>query len=210
MIFLYNQAMENAKKIIDFIKYAEGLKTELRHATKSDSVRESVADHSWRLSLALMLIVPHLSVKVDCLKALKMAIIHDIVEIEAKDIPVLEQINNKKIVDQKETNEKMAISSIGKKLGVSGREIVELWYEFEASQTNEAKIVKALDKLEGELQFLHDPVRQFAESEQGSIATLIQRTTELCSIDPFLQELDKITLKDRQNRIAPKTKNQLS
>lgn len=196
--------MEETKRIIDFIHYAEKLKTELRHATRSDSQRESVADHSWRLILFLILVAPKLTLKIDLLKAMKMAAIHDITEIDAKDIPALEHINNKKISDKKKKDEKRAIEKIKKKLAKNGQEIYDLWQEFEDSKTNEAKLVKALDQLEGELQFLQDPVREFKQEEQASIVLLLERTTKFCKIDPFLEKLDKISLNDRKKRVLPK------
>lgn len=195
--------MKKAQKIIDFIQYAEGLKTELRHATKSDRARESVADHTWRLTLMLMLVMPNLKLKIDQLKALKMAIIHDIVEIDAKDLPILEHIDNKEMSIKKEALENKAIKAIKKQLGESSTDISTLWQEFEQGKTNEAKVVHALDKLEGQLQFLKDPVRKFTLAEQKSITFLLDQTSELCQIDPFLVELDQLTIKDRKIRIKP-------
>lgn len=195
--------MKETKRIIDFIHYAEKLKTELRHATRSDNQRESVADHSWRLILFLILVAPKLTIKIDLLKAMKMAAIHDITEIDAKDVPALEHINNKKISAKKKKDEKRAIKNIRKKLASDSHEICDLWQEFEDSKTNEAKLVSALDKLEGELQFLTDPIRKFRPEEQKSIKILLQRTSKLCKIDPFLQQLDEVSLSERKNRTLP-------
>ena len=195
--------MKETKRIIDFIHYAEKLKTELRHATRSDNQRESVADHSWRLILFLMLVAPKLTIKIDLLKTLKMAAIHDVTEIDAKDIPALEHINNKKISDKKKRDEQQAIENIKIKLANDGQEIYDLWQEFEDSKTNEAKLVNALDKLEGELQFLTDPVKEFKQEEQELVKILLKRTSELCKIDPFLTKLNETSLKDLKKRTLP-------
>lgn len=194
--------MKDAKKIIKFIDFAEGLKTELRHATKSDHQRESVADHTWRLTLIIMLVAPKLEIKIDLLQCLKIAIIHDIVEIEAKDIPLIEHVDNKKLSAKKDKSERLAIKNIRNKLGKSGKEIYDLWYEFENQESNEAKVVKALDKLEGELQFLSDPVRKFTASDQRLVDMILTNTTELCSIDPFLKHLDETTFAQRKKRTS--------
>lgn len=196
--------MKETKRIIDFIHYAEKLKTELRHATRSDNQRESVADHSWRLILFLILVAPKLTIKIDLLKAMKMATIHDITEIDAKDVSALEHINNKKISAKKKKDEKRAIEKIRKKLTSDSHEICDLWQEFEDSKTNEAKLVNALDKLEGELQFLTDTNKEFKLEEQESVKILLQRTSDLCKIDPFLEEIDKISFGDRKKRTLPK------
>lgn len=193
--------MTDAEKIIRFMHYSEKLKTELRYASKSDGNRESVADHCWRLSLLLVLALPKLRLEADPLKVLKMAIIHDLVEIEAKDLPVLQTVNNGERQKMKQEQEMVAINSIKTMLGETGVEIYELFMEFEQGKSNEAKVVKALDYLEGQMQFLHEDITKFTESDQEPIRKLLEKTATACNVDPFLAELDQITLEDRQNRI---------
>lgn len=191
----------DAKKIIDFIQYAERLKVELRYASKSDNTRESVADHCWRLALMLILIVPKLKIEVDLLKTLKMAIIHDLVEIEAKDISALKQIGNPELRKAKGNNEKKAIKKIRKLLGDDGQEIHGLWTEYAEQKTNEAKIVKVSDKLEGQLQFLNETVTNFTDEDRKAAKIMLDETTDLSKIDPFIEELDLVSLEDRKNRV---------
>jgi len=193
--------MNDAKKIIDFIHYTEKLKTELRLASKSDKCRESVADHTWWLSLMLILVVPKLGIKVDHLKILKMAIIHDVVEIEAKDIPRLESIVSSRLSNDIKLKEKAAINNIKKMLGDSGQEIFDLWNEFDEYKTNEAKALRFLDKLEGQLQFLTEDVTTFTKYNKEAIQKIIDETKELSKVDPFLTELDNLTLQERKERI---------
>ncbi|OIP23593.1 HAD family hydrolase [bacterium CG_4_10_14_0_2_um_filter_33_32] len=193
--------MNDAQKIIDFIHYTEKLKTELRLASKSDKCRESVADHTWRLSLMLILVVPKLGIKVDHLKILKMAIIHDVVEIEAKDIPRLESIVSSRLSNDIKLKEKAAINNIKKMLGDSGQEIFDLWNEFDEYKTNEAKALRFLDKLEGQLQFLTEDVTTFTKYNKEAIQKIIDETKELSKVDPFLTELDNLTLQERKERI---------
>jgi len=193
--------MNDAQKIIDFIHYTEKLKTELRLASKSDKCRESVADHTWRLSLMLILVVPKLGIKVDHLKILKMAIIHDVVEIEGKDIPRLESIVSSRLSNDIKLKEKAAINNIKKMLGDSGQEIFDLWNEFDEYKTNEAKALRFLDKLEGQLQFLTEDVTTFTKYNKEAIQKIIDETKELSKVDPFLTELDNLTLQERKERI---------
>lgn len=192
----------NAKKIVDFVNYAEKLKVELRHASKSDNQKESVADHSWRLALMAVLIAPHLKkVKIDPLKLLKMAIVHDLVEIESRDVPVLEYIGNEKAKQNKNLAEGQAIEKIREMLGPSGKEICDLWLEYEHMRTDEAKVLKSLDRFEGQLQFLSETVTSFTQKEQKAIDVLIRETTELAKIDPFLENIDRVTIRERKDRI---------
>ncbi len=193
--------MTEARRILNFIHYAEGLKTELRRASRSDNMRESVAGHCWRLTLLLILVVPKLKLKVDLLKILKMAIIHDLVEIEAGDTPILESVTNGDRLQLKYQEELAAMTNIKEMLGVEGQEIYDLWVEFEELETNEAKVLRSLDMLEGQLQFLTENVTTFDNDDQEIITALLNKTSDICKIDPFLSELDKESLPDRQERI---------
>lgn len=180
---------KDIKKLIDFLIYSEKLKTEKRHAHKSDDSYESAAEHSWRLSLLLMLVAPRLKRKINLEKALKMATIHDIVEIDAEDVLVLEHIDNKLKKDYKDEQEKIAIENVKKMLGSDGSEIYNLWYEYLETESYESKILHVLNMIEGQSQFLSEGVKKFTHEEQDSVSKLIAKTQELSKIDPFLEEL---------------------
>ncbi|MEF2292722.1 MULTISPECIES: HD domain-containing protein [Virgibacillus] len=144
---------EPLHRIYQIIKLGENLKTELRHSWLSNGRRESVAEHTWRMSLMAILLQPYLNKKVDMEKLLKMIIIHDLVEAEAKDIPVFEIMDNEEAKKQKQMNELKAITNIKNTLPEEvGGSLYNLWMEFEAKQTYEAKVANALDKLEVQIQ----------------------------------------------------------
>ena len=144
---------EHLISVLEVIKLGEKLKYELRHSWLSNGRQESVAEHTWRVSLMAVLIEPYLEQKVDMAKLLKMIIIHDLVEAEATDVPAFDTMNNAKIKKQKELNELKAIENIKNTLqGVLGLEVYNLWIEFENKQTFEAKVANALDKLEAQIQ----------------------------------------------------------
>ena len=77
---------EQISSILEVLTLAERLKFELRHSYISSGRQESVAEHSWRMSLMAVLMEPLLRQKIDMARLLKMIIIHDLVEAEAKDI----------------------------------------------------------------------------------------------------------------------------
>jgi len=192
---------DDAEKIINFVHYAEKLKTELRYAFKSDNQKESVADHTWRVALMLMLVMPKLKVKINPFKALKIAIVHDIVEIEAKDVPVLDHICNNDLKKDIRLKERQAINKINNMLGENGKEISELWEEYEDQKTIESKIIKAVDKLEGQMQFITESVTKFKKEEEERVHKLLAETSELSKVDPFLEVIDKLTTPDRLKRL---------
>ncbi len=177
------------QKFVDFLIYSERLKTEYRHPHKNDGHRESAAEHSWRLSLMLMLVAPKLQRELDLLKAMKMATIHDIIEIDAEDVLVLDHIDNKAKKNFKDQEEKRAMEVVRKMLGEDGQETYDLWYEYLRAESYEAKVLHVLNMIEGQTQFLSETVKKFSHEEQDSVAKLIAKTKELSKIDPYLENL---------------------
>lgn len=177
------------KKFVDFLIYSEKLKTEKRHAHKSDGNYESAAEHSWRMTLILMLVAPKLQREIDLLKAMKMATIHDLIEIDAEDVLVLDHIDNKEKKNFKDEQEKAAIENIKKMLEPDGDEIYLLWYEYLLAESYESKILHVLNMIEGQTQFLSENVKKFTVEEQESVRKLIAKTSELSKIDPYLEKI---------------------
>ncbi|MDP4132308.1 MAG: HD domain-containing protein [Bacteroidota bacterium] len=160
--------MENCiHSILKVLTLAERLKFELRHSYTSSGRQESVAEHTWRMSLMAVLIEPLLTKKVDSPRLLKMIIIHDLVEAEARDISALDVLRNPEIRIRKMENEKQAIENLRAALKeTNGQEIYDLFYEFENKNTYEAKVANALDKLEVQLQHNHADFSTWEEIEQ--------------------------------------------
>src|SRR6516225_7498871 len=142
--------------ILNVLTLAERLKFELRHSYTSSGRQESVAEHTWRMSLMAVLIEPLLKQKIDSTRLLKMIILHDLVEAEATDISALEVLRNPEIRLGKIEKEKKAIENLRLALKeTNGQEIYDLFYEFEEKETYESKVANALDKLEVQLQHNH-------------------------------------------------------
>ena len=158
--------MQELKKVLLFLEKAEKLKREMRHSWLSDKRQESVAEHTWRMSLMAVLLRDKLDVEVNLEKVLKMIIIHDLVEIEAGDVSALDVLRNPAIKKNKVERELLAIENIRLELGETiGKEIYDLWHEFEEKKTLEAKFSNALDKLEVQIQHNHAPMDTWEEIE---------------------------------------------
>jgi len=152
--------------ILNVLQLAERLKFELRHSYTSSGRQESVAEHTWRMSLMAVLIEPLLKQKVDTSRLLKMIILHDLVEAEAKDISALDVLRNPSLKILKEEKEKQAIENLRNTLkDTNGQEIYDLFHEFESKETYEAKVANALDKLEVQLQHNHADFSTWEEIE---------------------------------------------
>lgn len=132
-------------KILDFIEEIEKLKHIKRINTLSDCSRqESDAEHSWHLAVIILLLKDDLGEKFDLEKAIKIALVHDLVEIYTGDCwPA-----NKKEIQEKKAREKKAAEKLFSQLPKDlEKEIKGYWQEYEDAKTAEAKTVKALDKI---------------------------------------------------------------
>ncbi|UCH88173.1 MAG: HD domain-containing protein [Thermoplasmata archaeon] len=106
---------------------------------------ESVADHSYRLAVLCMLVSRNIGVsdRLDAIKMLKMALLHDLAEILTGDITPKDGISR----EAKSRLEAGAMKQILNDVDDDG-ELFGLWEEYNTGKTEEAKIVNALDKLE--------------------------------------------------------------
>jgi putative hydrolases of HD superfamily len=180
---------EKLQSILQVLTLAERLKFELRHSYTSSGRQESVAEHTWRMSLMAVLIEPLLTKKVDIARLLKMIIIHDLVEAEARDVSALDILRNPEIKIQKIEREKKAIENLKESLiNVNGQEIFDLFYEFEDKITYEAKVANAFDKLEVQLQHNHADISTWEEIEYG-MSFMIDKHTEFDETISLLRQL---------------------
>lgn len=165
--FILKSIMERQiTSILKVLALAERLKFELRHSYTSSGRQESVAEHTWRMALMAVLIEPLLKQKVDTARLLKMIILHDLVEAEARDVSALDVLRNPEIKLQKVEKEKRAIENLRSTLKeTNGQEIYDLFYEFENKETYESKVANALDKLEVQLQHNHADFSTWEEIE---------------------------------------------
>ncbi len=143
---LYNAGMSRLEQQIAFIVEIDKLKGVLRQTLLCDrSRRENTAEHSWHLGVMAILLAEYASGPVDVLKATKMVLVHDIVEVDAGDTFAYDVPGN----HGKEDRERKAAQRIfGLLPKEQGEELRALWEEFEARQTLESKYANALDRLQ--------------------------------------------------------------
>ncbi len=135
--------------ILEFLRAAEGLKTATRSGWTSSGRQESVADHTWRLCLMALVVHPGFA-GVDFARLIRMCIIHDLGEAIGGDIPAPEQARRG---TSKAADERRDLVELVAPLRVPlQNEILALWDEYEAAESPEARLAKALDKFETILQ----------------------------------------------------------
>lgn len=140
--------------ILDFLRLAERLKTTMRSAYTTTGRTESTAEHTWRLCLMAMMLAPEFP-DVDQGKLLRICIVHDLGEAIGGDIPAPEQARRRAggNVEGKAADERRDLETLIAPLPDERRaEVLALWDEYESASTPEARLAKALDKLETILQ----------------------------------------------------------
>lgn len=138
---------ERLKKQLDFILEVDKLKNIFRMTKIHDgSRRENDAEHSWHLALMAFILSEYSKdPNIDILKVIKMCIVHDLVEIDAGDTFCYDAAGNADKLERERKAAKRIFSMLPKD---QEKEIHELWVEFDAMETPEAKYAAALDRLQ--------------------------------------------------------------
>jgi putative hydrolase of HD superfamily len=165
--------------ILEFLRSAERLKTVLRSGWTSEGQQESVAEHTWRLSLMAMLLYGQ-TPGLDLARLLKMCLIHDLGEAIRGDVPAPLQAGKEKA--EQERND--LIELIAPLPMPQREEILQLWDEYEAAASPEASVAKGLDKLETILQ--HNQGKNPAGFDYSFNLDYGQRYT---AVDPVMSAL---------------------
>ena len=129
-----------------FFMEADRLKgVERRNWLADGSRRENTAEHSWHLGIAAMIMAPFATETFDLGTAVCMALVHDIVEIDAGDTFAYDQGDD---LASKEAREQAAADRLfGLLPPAMGQRFRDLWDEYERGDTPEARYVMAVDRM---------------------------------------------------------------
>ncbi len=129
--------------MFEFYSEIARLKTVVRRGWELRNIKgrqESDAEHTFSMMMVALNIFAKNDVKVNQLKVLKMIAYHELCEIYALDVTPADHVDPK----EKYENELKAITKVSEELNLP--EVLSLWLEFEECKTEEAKLVKAIDK----------------------------------------------------------------
>jgi putative hydrolase of HD superfamily len=164
---------ERLSQILTFLRSAESLKSTLRSGHTATGRPESVAEHTWRLCLLVLVLAPEFP-EVDAYRLMKICLIHDLGEALQGDIPAPLQDPNV----GKSASERADLLTLLSPLPEAQRsEILELWEEYEQTATPEAQLANAFDKLETLLQ--HNQGKNPPDFDYAFNLDYGQRHTEL-------------------------------
>jgi putative hydrolase of HD superfamily len=136
---------DRLKRQIDFIVEIDKMKSVVRKTRLYDHSRyENDAEHAWHMAMMALVLAEHSNdPSIDIGKVLRMALIHDIVEIDAGDTYLY--------APERETRHQAESAAAQRIFGLLPDDqrdgFLALWEEFEARRTPEAKFARAIDRL---------------------------------------------------------------
>ena len=182
-----------AKELLRVLHTAERLKDETRHCYTSGGRHESVAEHSWRLALTALFLRDEFPA-LDMDRVIRMCLIHDLGECFTGDIPSFLKSGGD------EERERSALETWVASLPAPySVELKTLYAEMDALETDEARLYKALDKLEAVIQH-----------NESDIATWLPREYELnltyadenVALSDYRKRLREEIRRETRNKIA--------
>ena len=138
--------LERLQKQFDFFREIDKEKFIGRQTYLSDGVRkENDAEHAWHMAIMTILLSEYSNGEIDVLKTVTMLLIHDIVEIDAGDTYAYDEEGKK---TQRQREEKAADRIFGILPEDQQKKFREIWEEFEAGETPEAKFARTMDNIQ--------------------------------------------------------------
>ena len=107
--------------------------------------KENDAEHAWHMAIMALILSEYANEEIDVLRTISMILIHDVVEIDAGDTYAYDE-NGKK--SQRESEVKAAERLFGMLPKDQAVKFRNLWEEFEAQETKEAKFARTMDNIQ--------------------------------------------------------------
>ena len=180
-------------ELLQILHTAEKLKDTTRHCDTSGGRRESVAEHSWRLALMAYLLRGEFPA-LDMDKVVRMCLIHDLGECFTGDIPSFLKTS----ADAAREDSLLArwVSSLPVPYCT---DMAALYAEMDALETQEARLYKALDKLEAVIQHNEAPISTWLPREYALNLTYAD---ENVAFSPYLTALREAVRDETTAKIA--------
>jgi len=126
-----------------FLLEMDKLKTIERHVyINQGQRRENSAEHSWHTAMAIWLLKDLADVHFDLEHALKLALIHDICEIDTGDLSAFSDQRQEKHIHEQQCMERLS-----RILPDKSEELMSLWLEYAGNTSIESQWVKVADRL---------------------------------------------------------------
>ena len=181
------------ERLLDTLHTAERLKDVTRHSYTSGGRHESVAEHSWRLALMAFFLRDEFP-DTDMDRVIRMCLIHDLGECFTGDIPSF--LKTDADTEKEDSLLERWVSGLPAPYNA---EMSALYAEMNALQTPEAKLYKALDKLEAVIQHNEAALSTWLPREYDLNLTYAD---ENVAFSPYLTALRKAIREETEKKLA--------
>lgn len=180
-------------ELLNALHVAERLKDTMRHCYTSGGRRESVAEHSWRMTLMAYLVSDEFP-EADMNRVIRMCLIHDLGECFTGDIPTFLKTEG----DEAKEEELLYrwVASLPEPIATDMREMYD---EMAARETLEARIYKAMDSLEAVIQHNESDIATWEPHEYELNRTYAY---DRVAFSDYLKELRAAIRRDTEEKIA--------
>ena len=180
------------QEFMDFIHVLERMKCNTRHGWTSTGRHESVAEHTFRIT-AMALLLRDEFPRLDMGRVMEMCIVHDWGEAVTGDIPSFLK------TEADEEAESAAVDALLSRLPDQKERLSALFAELNALETPEARLFKALDRIEAVIQHNEAPLDTWLESERR---LNLEYGEADCANFPFMAELRRIAAGETEEKLA--------
>ena len=184
-----------ARKLLEIIEVCERLKDTTRHCYTRKGRHESVAEHSWMMTLMAFFMRDEFK-DVDMDKVIRMCIIHDLGEVFTGDIPTFLKTSS-----NEETEENLLNNWVNTLPEDYKNEMLSLYEEMNERKTKEAKVYKAIDSLEALIQHNISDLSTWIPKEYELNKTYAD---DKVAFSDYLKELREEIRKDTFEKIKEK------
>ncbi len=182
------------KQQLDFLTEVDKMKNIMRQTLLIDKSRqETDAEHSWHFALMALTLYEHCEIKnVNIDRVIKMALIHDLVEIYAGDTFAFDVTGN----ESKELREKEAADKLFSLLPAEqAADFRNIWEEFDEMLTPDALYASAIDRLQPFISNFHTDGHTWAK-HNVSINKVYERISPVKTAIPELSEYIDFVIND--------------
>lgn len=145
-------------------------KVSRRNLLVDGSRRENDAEHSWHIGVMALIFSEYAAQKPDIGRTVQMCMVHDLVEIYAGDTFAYDEKGNSNKTEREEAAADRLFSQLPEE---QGRMIRDLWMEFDAMETVDARYAACLDRLQP---FLHNTLTEgHTWKESGTIRSAVEK-----------------------------------
>lgn len=149
-------------EVINFLMEIDKLKlVERRTKIIGHGRQENSAEHSWHFAVAAMSLAPFAPEDVDISRVIQMALLHDIVEIDVGDVLVYDLAARVAVAEKEAIAAKRLFGLLPEP---QSTQFLQLWLEYEAGASADARFAGALDRILPILQNLHNEGQSWREN----------------------------------------------